>query len=123
MCFVFFFFFFFSSRRRHTRCGRDWSSDVCSSDLCADTVAAPAINSNTISTPARDLVLIFFLSLSYAAAQRPPLLFSIGETGICSIPHHMSCSAPQESSSTNRPQWLGICRKCASCFRSGIGSG
>src|SRR3989442_7841413 len=25
--------FLFSSRRRHTRCGRDWSSDVCSSDL------------------------------------------------------------------------------------------
>src|SRR5207245_4631324 len=31
--FYFFFFFFFSSRRRHTRCYRDWSSDVCSSDL------------------------------------------------------------------------------------------
>src|SRR5690606_41000426 len=28
-CFV----FFFSSRRRHTRFSRDWSSDVCSSDL------------------------------------------------------------------------------------------
>src|SRR5258705_8948244 len=27
-------FFFFSSRRRHTRCLSDWSSDVCSSDLC-----------------------------------------------------------------------------------------
>src|SRR3989440_7337504 len=27
--------FFFSSRRRHTRSDRDWSSDVCSSDLCA----------------------------------------------------------------------------------------
>src|SRR6266496_4481497 len=27
------FFFFFSSRRRHTRSLRDWSSDVCSSDL------------------------------------------------------------------------------------------
>src|SRR3989337_4085386 len=26
---------FFSSRRRHTRCYRDWSSDVCSSDLVA----------------------------------------------------------------------------------------
>src|SRR5205809_6525656 len=26
--------FFFTSRRRHTRCSRDWSSDVCSSDLC-----------------------------------------------------------------------------------------
>src|SRR6266436_3724165 len=32
-------FFFFSSRRRHTRCSRDWSSDVCSSDLLA-TVSA-----------------------------------------------------------------------------------
>src|SRR5690606_19508457 len=28
-------FFFFSSRRRHTRFSRDWSSDVCSSDLSA----------------------------------------------------------------------------------------
>src|SRR5256885_8950563 len=28
------FFFFFSSRRRHTRLQGDWSSDVCSSDLC-----------------------------------------------------------------------------------------
>src|SRR3712207_8553155 len=27
------FIFFFSSRRRHTRYWRDWSSDVCSSDL------------------------------------------------------------------------------------------
>src|SRR5215475_9757980 len=27
--------FFFSSRRRHTRFSRDWSSDVCSSDLLA----------------------------------------------------------------------------------------
>src|SRR3712207_8060775 len=38
-------FFIFSSRRRHTRYWRDWSSDVCSSDLLAlcsgllDTVA------------------------------------------------------------------------------------
>src|SRR5690349_22779150 len=32
LCF-FFFFFFFSSRRRHTRSLRDWSSNVCSSDL------------------------------------------------------------------------------------------
>src|SRR6266496_5454689 len=29
------FFFFFSSRRRHTSSLRDWSSDVCSSDLAA----------------------------------------------------------------------------------------
>src|SRR5690606_40332022 len=31
-------FFFFSSRRRHTRFSRDWSSDVCSSDLGDDLV-------------------------------------------------------------------------------------
>src|SRR5438874_10013584 len=35
--FFFFFFFFFSSRRRHTRSLRDWSSDVCSSDLLGST--------------------------------------------------------------------------------------
>src|SRR5207245_6252474 len=37
--------FFFSSRRRHTRCYRDWSSDVCSSDLSRDAgvVVAPAM--------------------------------------------------------------------------------
>src|SRR6478672_5848994 len=35
--------FFFSSRRRHTRSDRDWSSDVCSSDLIrsADVVVLP----------------------------------------------------------------------------------
>src|SRR5690606_39942405 len=30
---ILFIFFFFSSRSRHTRFSRDWSSDVCSSDL------------------------------------------------------------------------------------------
>src|SRR5436305_10662937 len=32
---------FFSSSRRHTRCGRDWSSDVCSSDLILIAIAIP----------------------------------------------------------------------------------
>ena len=35
-------FFFFSSRRRHTRSDRDWSSDVCSSDLESDVATAVA---------------------------------------------------------------------------------
>src|SRR3712207_8202455 len=34
-------FFFFSSRRRHTRYWRDWSSDVCSSDLPVRRPPAP----------------------------------------------------------------------------------
>src|SRR5699024_11838117 len=36
------FFFFFSSRRRHTRSKRDWSSDVCSSDLGVSMAVAHA---------------------------------------------------------------------------------
>src|SRR3989442_15304765 len=45
-------FFFFSSRRRHTRCGRDWSSDVCSSDLKL------AKNSLLLLTPSLDTKVI-----------------------------------------------------------------
>src|SRR2546421_6638179 len=41
------FFFFFSSRRRHTRSDRDWSSDVCSSDLHGDPDLLVAMNPAT----------------------------------------------------------------------------
>src|SRR5439155_15057248 len=37
-------FFFFSSRRRHTRWPRDWSSDVCSSDLDEPPAGAPEVS-------------------------------------------------------------------------------
>src|SRR3712207_817867 len=36
-------FFFFPSRRRHTRYGRDWSSDVCSSDLIGALIIPPLL--------------------------------------------------------------------------------
>ena len=70
--FFFFLFFFFSSRRRHTRSDRDWSSDVCSSDLPvglfsvidqieASVVASPAIpkylaNGDLASFPATEII-------------------------------------------------------------------
>src|SRR5256884_758502 len=38
--------FFFSSRRRHTRCSRDWSSDVCSSDLVVGLTDSPDFPTN-----------------------------------------------------------------------------
>src|SRR3989449_8589280 len=38
------YFFFFSSRRRHTRCSRDWSSDVCSSDLAPMSMVETVVN-------------------------------------------------------------------------------
>src|SRR5207253_11334056 len=50
-------FFFFSSRRRHTRWPRDWSSDVCSSDLqCFRRPwprSTPAVHPETSHTDAR----------------------------------------------------------------------
>src|SRR6266496_4884130 len=49
-CICFFFFFFFSSRRRHTRSLRDWSSDVCSSDL-ADVDVKRAVERGVIPGP------------------------------------------------------------------------
>src|SRR5699024_12104422 len=45
-------FFFFSSRRRHTRSKRDWSSDVCSSDLHrrpTDLLAGPGNRSGALN--------------------------------------------------------------------------
>src|SRR5216684_6178511 len=44
--------FFFSSRRRHTRCSRDWSSDVCSSDLIGAGFRATARSDVTMASPA-----------------------------------------------------------------------
>src|SRR5690625_5177881 len=44
--------FFFSSRRRHTRWPRDWSSDVCSSDLGTDPGRADAAVREWADTPA-----------------------------------------------------------------------
>src|SRR5690625_7306203 len=43
--------FFFSSRRRHTRWPRDWSSDVCSSDLASPATAALAPRSEGCPSP------------------------------------------------------------------------
>src|SRR6266702_3461105 len=49
-------FFFFSSRRRHTRWPRDWSSDVCSSDLdAAATRLGPQLPPLVVHDRAREL--------------------------------------------------------------------
>src|SRR5690606_40559757 len=53
-------FFFFSSRRRHTRFSRDWSSDVCSSDL-----------SNTVNR--RFILSIRFLAMLFSSSKHTSL--------------------------------------------------
>src|SRR3954453_7481176 len=49
---------FFSSRRRHTRCGRDWSSDVCSSDLPPAVAARLAERVPFIELSSRELEVL-----------------------------------------------------------------
>src|SRR5256712_2753085 len=51
------FFFFFSSRRRHTRSDRDWSSDVCSSDLIVTTSGSNWCTLRTASNPSRAVAI------------------------------------------------------------------
>src|SRR2546429_4184138 len=63
--------FFFSSRRRHTRCSRDWSSDVCSSDLPKDVLSSrssPSLpgRAKSLSRAPPDL---FFPKVELAAAE------------------------------------------------------
>src|SRR5690625_1405323 len=49
------YYFFFSSRRRHTRWPRDWSSDVCSSDLDSDEIRPGAHHTlDGVATTLRD---------------------------------------------------------------------
>src|SRR5882757_3148715 len=61
----FFFFFFFSSRRRHTRYWRDWSSDVCSSDLGGEVYGRElSLASEYLAAGARTHV--------HSAASKPP---------------------------------------------------
>src|SRR5207249_8762183 len=43
--------FFFSSRRRHTRSKRDWSSDVCSSDLSCGSVDSTGLYKAPAAVP------------------------------------------------------------------------
>src|SRR5699024_2952711 len=50
------FVFFFSSRRRHTRSKRDWSSDVCSSDLVAVNFIAGATRMPVIKFMGLDFI-------------------------------------------------------------------
>src|SRR5216683_299397 len=76
MIYLILFFFFFSSRRRHTRSDRDWSSDVCSSDLEWDgstwTLRAPAA-----SPPAR-----IWPAMAYDSFHRVTVLFGGSAQGV-----------------------------------------
>src|SRR2546429_5539851 len=56
--------FFFSSRRRHTRCSRDWSSDVCSSDLVLATVGLVSLPSHLVPMDQNVTSVILLIGLA-----------------------------------------------------------
>src|SRR3712207_8214322 len=72
--------FFFSSRRRHTRYWRDWSSDVCSSDLGRQKVTGGAIYAAEFDVPGHAHGAVVrstvangrIASIDSAAAERAP---------------------------------------------------
>src|SRR3712207_3078144 len=61
---LYLFFFFFSSRRRHTRYWRDWSSDVCSSDLITTCLLVQLQKTRSDFEGNLTLVVFPFLKLS-----------------------------------------------------------
>src|SRR4030043_744873 len=65
------FFFFFSSRRRHTRCSRDWSSDVCSSDL-----GGAFIPLFTLGIPANSVIALLLGAFMIHGIQPGPMLIT-----------------------------------------------
>src|SRR5699024_12002805 len=70
-------FFFFSSRRRHTRSKRDWSSDVCSSDLPFKGIIALAFIMLILSTVAG--MIIPYLVMVFIDDYLTPAVFPEGE--------------------------------------------
>src|SRR5690606_40420508 len=63
----------FSSRRRHTRFSRDWSSDVCSSDLLGQRVWPAASSASTVppDSPRLEIFFRFFVPLASSFKKRP----------------------------------------------------
>src|SRR6266436_7620649 len=72
-------YIFFSSRRRHTRCSRDWSSDVCSSDLVRQAYREDSIRpGGTISGPTMMALADFAMYVAVLGAIGPvPLAVTI----------------------------------------------
>src|SRR3989442_1664013 len=84
--------YFFSSRRRHTRCGRDWSSAVCSSDL--QRVGTTSAGQNVTLTN-NDAAPLNLTSITITGAQAADFAFAAGNTcptGAGSVAPGASCT-------------------------------
>src|SRR5207245_5485165 len=70
--------FFFSSRRRHTRCYRDWSSDVCSSDLLSATTMR---NTGLFFAPIRFIRILTAINQNAQFGRRQMTLSALRRVG------------------------------------------
>src|SRR6266496_1172275 len=77
--------FFFSSRRRHTRSLRDWSSDVCSSDLAAVRAGIAFFGKNTMAITRHhgSWVVLGALVTDVEIDPSPPLELDCGACTLC----------------------------------------
>ena len=114
-------YFFFSSRRRHTRYWRDWSSDVCSSDLIKTRVKRPSqrrLNNLKIlrSLPLAPSSQRLLLSLSSSLVMSVPMLMLLANK-----PLNTSISKPSAPSSKasmrgqRRP--IALSHSCANSYQ------
>src|SRR6266403_87487 len=76
------FFFFFSSRRRHTRSLRDWSSDVCSSDLIPAAVEVFGDQAELDDQDAREIETGNFTAFFVPQAHEGLLVLAHNDAGI-----------------------------------------
>src|SRR5690625_7254274 len=96
-------FFFFSSRRRHTRWPRDWSSDVCSSDLYRGTAPLPKIERTLAAASAKGYEALLAAHINDHSALFGRVDLDIGQK-IANLPTpqllrlHNSAAAPVEAS-------------------------
>src|SRR5690606_40126174 len=99
--------FFFSSRRRHTSFSRDWSSDVCSSDLLPEIQTRPPPISALMRSRDKPLASASALSSravpsSTPSMMLPPMLQYMGMALLVSRPliawliHEAQTAAPEE---------------------------
>src|SRR5687768_18108669 len=101
--------FFFSSRRRHTRCSRDWSSDVCSSDLYIATSADIVITARNIHNWAPNATFLEKAMKDFHAVLKPG--------GVLAVEEHR---ADPKRSEERRVGKEGRCRWRPACKRTRI---
>src|SRR5699024_11844988 len=99
-------FFFFSSRRRHTRSKRDWSSDVCSSDLDNIDIEIVEIAFKVALKLSLDSVAFDFVFDEEKKPRIVELSYGFGTTGIENVPGYWDAHLNWYEGKFNPQEWM-----------------